>query len=246
MRSASGRDVTHAIDKPAAVGHPVGMTCCSLIRVVAATVAGRRLPAAGVALLIGLLLGLGRPAEGGAQPLAVASPPAGATILDFNALGRHALVTTQFPGLTVSGDLCTNGAYTAAFGDPLQATNFYFEGNGRCGLTGVGGSGGFSDVTFTFVSPIVYFGLRAVGNLNFLTAGGSVAFTQPNLAPASFFGIRDAAGFTSVTLSGGPIVIDDVGFVGAVVPEPGTSSLLAAGLLGVGALRLRRRRRPTD
>ena len=190
-----------------------------------------------------------------AQPTLAGAPPAGSTVIDFNALPVGTEITTQFAalGVTISGGACTNGAFTGSFFTSQQVTNFTGDGTTPCG--GAPGFPTYPALTFTFTTPITYFGVDAVvsnGNVNliFATSNGTLAVPTPGFLtpPAQFRAIQDATPFTTVTLSTGltgAFAIDNLTFAtaAATVPEPGTWAMLGTGLLAVAGMAARRKRR---
>ena len=189
-----------------------------------------------------------------AQPTLAGAPPSGSTVIDFDALAADAEITTQFAalGVTVSGGACTNGQLTGSFFTSQQVTNFVGDGTTPCGAAP--GFPSYPALTFTFSTPITYFGVDAVvsnGNVNlvFTTSNGMLAVGTPGFLtpPAQFRAIEDATPFTTVTLSTGltgAFAIDNLTFVTAAstVPEPGTWAMLGTGLLGVAGVAARRKR----
>jgi hypothetical protein len=116
-------------------------------------------------------------------------------------------------------------------------------------------------LTFTFASPIRYFGVNAFVNYNrpgpnpdnlliFTTANGSLGLPAAAgfQVPAPFLAIQDAPPFTPVTLStggNGSFLNDNLTFSPpsiATIPEPSTWALMGTGLLVLGGVAGRRKR----
>lgn len=179
-----------------------------------------------------------------AQPVSSSGPLAGSTTLTFNALTAGTVLSTQYPGVTISNGLCASSDYTAAFArDPIQVTNFQAYTSQLC--NGVKGQ----PFTFNFAAPISSFGFLGVTNggiISFTTSNGTLTPTlYPVNAIIGFVGVTDVNPFTSVqvNVSGdGYIALDDVSFT-TTVPEPTSVVLVAAGLIGALGVARRRKQR---
>ena len=178
------------------------------------------------------------------QPVSSRGPQVGSTTLNFNLLTDGTVLSTQYPGVTISNGLCATSDYTAAFGrDRMQVTNFQDYTSQLC--NGVKGQG----FTFTFALPISSFGFLGVtngGTISFTTANGTLTPTANQGGPnVGFFGLTDATPFNSVQVdvSGdGYIALDDVSYT-TTTPEPSSVALVAAGLLAAFGFARRRKRR---
>jgi hypothetical protein len=182
-----------------------------------------------------------------AQPTLASGPAPGSTLIDFNSLGIHVPIATQWAPAVTIGSSCfiSDNAFNSWFGgDPMQAANFDALRQ-NCN----GSSTLFPPVTFAFSAPINYFGLFAIA-LNDVTLteahGGIIVNATATNPTATFVGLNDAAGFSSVTISAdqdGSFVVDNVTFGTTVVavPEPASLVLLAAGMLAVGVFAKRNR-----
>ena len=178
------------------------------------------------------------------QPVSSRGPQVGSTTLNFNLLTDGTVLSTQYPGVTISNGLCATSDYTAAFGrDRMQVTNFQDYTSQLC--NGVKGQG----FTFTFALPISSFGFLGVtngGTISFTTANGTLTPTANQGGPnVGFFGLTDATPFNSVQVdvSGdGYIALDDVSYT-TTTPEPSSVALVAAGLLAALGFARRRKRR---
>jgi hypothetical protein len=201
-----------------------------------------------------------------AQPTAAGAPPAGSTVIDFNALPAGAPITTQFAalGVTISGGACAIGvgsgftsvnvANATPAGRQCPGSPFAPDETGR-----------YPALTFTFATPIQYFGLNASVNFNrmgdpFDLRENTLLFTTTNgflgrltttfyQSPApGFVAIQDATRFTTVTVStggNGYFQFDNLTFsppIVSAVPEPSTWALMGTGLLVLGGVAVRRKR----
>lgn len=180
-----------------------------------------------------------------AQPVTVAGPVSGSSVIDFNSIGAFTSLSNQFAGLgvsIVSSCFVTNNLFASSFGnDLMQAANF------DANRADCAGGSSYPNVTFNFASTINYFGLNGISNgIIFLTnANGSIAGAAPNQNPANFVGFTDATGFNSVTISAdvnNAFAIDNVSFSPmSTVPEPSSIALVAVGMLAVSAAARRKR-----
>lgn len=198
--------------------------------------------------IIGMTLGLALAGVANAQPVSSAGPQFGSTVADFNSLANGTVISNQFPAFTVTGGLCANSDYSAAyfFGDVMQASNFVNFQGGNCN-----GSAN-QPFTFTFAQNISSFGFMAVVNgintITFDNGNGTAVVPNPFTTVAGWAGFTDATPFNTinVTISGdGGIALDDVTYTNAatVVPEPASLALVASGLFGVLVAARRRRSR---
>ena len=199
-----------------------------------------------------------------AQPTAGGAPPAGSTVINFNALLAGTPITTQFAafGVTISGGACAQSDLTGSgtsFTTPYVANYLNQFTGAQCpGASTTGFI--YPALTFTFASPIQYFGVNVLVNYNrtivddrlfFTTATGSLglAAANGNAVPAKFVAIQDVTPFTSVTLStggNGVFLFDNLTFSPAAitaVPEPSTWVLMGMGLLALGGVAAGRRKR---
>jgi hypothetical protein len=158
----------------------------------------------------------------------------------------------------LGGSFTLNTPYAAPYGGVNSGgTSSVYGFN-----TTPGGSNwlGFADgsATFTFVEPTHSFGFYTTGVQTIFTSALTLTFNdganQSESLPinvnggASYFGITDSSGFSSVTItdiSDDAWGIDDVSFNSQVspVPLPGGLAMFGAGLIGLGALGLRKARR---
>jgi hypothetical protein len=183
-----------------------------------------------------------------AQLTVAGAAPAGATVIDFDALAHGTQVTTQFAalGVTIGGGVCA--ANTLFAGGGREVNNFLTAG------PGCGGAPPFPGITFSFTTPIRYFGLNVStsdvgGGALVTTPVGSVSFPGTGFPDFPFVAVQSETPFSSVTLSTGgtgAVAIDNMTFsIGAAttIPEPSTWTLLGTGLLAVGSAASRRRKR---
>ena len=193
-----------------------------------------------------------------AQPTVAGAPPAGSSVIDFNALLARIEVTNQFSalGVTISGRACSQAA-SAGFTSTYLDNSLLGSTTTFC-LASQQPLPGFPALTFTFGSPINYFGVNAsvVYNgavfpnvlediLTFTSPNGSLGLLTTTFSGARsprFVAIQDATPFSSVTLStglNGYFAIDNLTFSPAftgVVPEPSTYALMGMGLLALGVV----------
>jgi len=179
----------------------------------------------------------------------------GETVIGFDSLSEDEVVTTQFLPLTVdfSGSSHVSGSTSAGVGSEAW---FFFAAPGTAVLQNFADSCGASPsyclpVVIDFTIPYALIGFDLVTNPGMTTvtvtltsAGVSTPFLIPTGSPESFVGFFDPSGIDQIVISGAPlngaIGLDDLRFE-APIPEPGTLSLLGAGILGLAALRRRRR-----
>ncbi len=175
--------------------------------------------------------------------------------LDFEGLSEFTTVTTQFPGVTFSNaTVLTAGSSLNEFEfPPFSGQNVVFDDGGAMTVSFATAITSFSGY-FTYTVPLT---LTAFDASNNAIASVSSSFGS-NLAlsgelgslPLELLSLSSATGFFSVLISGdafgGSFVVDDVTFetpsTSTPVPEPGTFSLLASGVVLFG-YRCRRSRK---
>ena len=185
----------------------------------------------------------------GAQQSSSTGPKAGSTVVNFNGLSNGSVVGSQIAGMTVSPNACANTALGGFFfgGDPVQISNL----TGMASSCNGGAVNPYPSITFTFSQTIDSFGFTGLTTgtwINFLTSGGSTNVAMTPFS-ASWAGITNSAGFTSVTISAngnGALALDDLSYTGAPIrvsatPEPASLALLATGLVGVVGFARRRK-----
>lgn len=157
---------------------------------------------------------------------------------------------------------CSNTS-RGGLGDPASqhGSLFFLTGSSTFMTRAAGFTTGFSffysDVNFTGGSFTVYSGIDGTGSVLAslvlpLTPSGPCRGYSAGFCPYVPIGLAFSGTAESVVFGGiaNQIVFDDVTFGsvtpgggGSVVPEPGTMSLLAMGLVGIGGMTRRRRRK---
>jgi len=178
--------------------------------------------------------------------------------LDFESLTELTSVTTQFSGVTFSNaTVLTAGSTLNEFElPPRSGQNVVFDDGGAMSIefaNAISSFGGY----FTYFMPLTITAFDAAHNT--IATVSSAFATNLRLSgdasslPNELLTLSSAIGISSILVSGDPaggsFVLDDVTYdtpTGTPVPEPGTISLLALGLVSMAAGRLTRIRRETS
>lgn len=181
------------------------------------------------------------------------SPMAQATVIDFEGLLDSEIVTSQYAGVTFQNTLAlTAGLSLNEFEfPPASGMNVVFDDGGPIiinFLTPVTSVGGF----FTYLTGLNFL---AFDNAGVQVGAASSAFNanlglsgDSGSTPNEFLELTSIGGIASARITGDPaggsFTLDDLTFRQAAVnpvSEPASFALVA---LGLGALALRRRRKP--
>ena len=134
-----------------------------------------------------------------------------------------------------------------ALGSNVLDVNFFIPGNAAAALTRGFGSV-FTDVEFLNVTSLSFFDVNnALLDTVFVPVGpdGGLSFLGVDYGSPVVSRVRVTSGNAALGLpeSGNDLVVMDDFIYGEPVPEPGTMALLAMGILGLGLVTSRRRRR---
>lgn len=180
-------------------------------------------------------------------------PLAQATVIDFESLVDGDSVTTQFAGLTFQNTLVLTAGVSLNEFDlpPKSGVNVVFDDGGPIIISFINLMASVSGF-FTYTTSLSFLAFDSIGTQ---IAASSSAFSS-NLAlsgdfgstPNEFLQVTSSGGIASVSISGeltgGSFTLDDFTFRQTslnTVSEPATFALLS---IGLGAIGLRRRRRP--
>jgi hypothetical protein len=166
---------------------------------------------------------------------------ASAVTLDFEGFPDSTILTAQYAGLTFTNTIIlTAGISLNEFEfPPHSGVNVASDNNGPITIEFASPITSFSGY-FTYVEPLTATGFNAadieIASAVSAYSSNDALFGDPGSSPNEFIQISYAGGMSSVTITGDPgggsFVMDDVSYAiaSAGVPEPGTLSLMLAGM----------------
>jgi len=173
--------------------------------------------------------------------LGVAGRSANATTIDFEGYPDSTILTTQYPGLTLSNAIIlTSGISLNEFEfPPHSGVNVASDNGGPITIDFSAPVTSFSGY-FTYIEPLTLDGFDAsdteVASAASAYSSNDALFGDPGSSPNELIQLSYAGGMSSVTITGDPLggsfTVDDVTYTSAV-PEPSTQSLLFVGFGGL-------------
>ena len=174
---------------------------------------------------------------------------AGTVVLDFEGFPDSTILTTQYPGVTLTNAIILSAGISLNEFDfpPHSGANVASDNNGPMSIGFASPVLSFSGY-FTYAEPLT---IQAFNSVHTQVASASSLFSQNFVSsgnpPNEFIHVAFAGGISSVTITGDPaggsFALDDATYTttGAATPEPRTFSLLL-GAAVILALKERKRR----
>jgi hypothetical protein len=171
-----------------------------------------------------------------------------ATTIDFEGFPDSTILTTQYPGITLSNAIVlTSGISLNEFElPPHSGVNVASDNNGPITIDFSTPITSFSGY-FTYIEPLTLDGFDAsdtqVATAASAFSSNDALFGDPGSSPNEFIDLSFAGGMSSVTITGDPLggsfTMDDMTYTASVstVPEPSTDALLIIAICGIALKR---------